>query len=97
MAKVKRTYADAGGTTWRVTVNNVGASNAQVIFQHPDPRRTRQNRYAHYLERGPESQNVSGRVDPAAVLEKLDDAALAHLFRRSMPIAGHPTIEGRTV
>lgn len=97
MAKPKRTFADADGTTWRVAVGSPGASNAQVIFQHPDPRRTRENRYAHYLERGPESQNVSGRVDPAAVLAKLDDAALAQLFRRSMPIAGHPTIEGRSV
>jgi len=97
MAKPKRTFADAGGTTWRVTVNNVGASNAHVIFQHPDPRRTRENRYANYLERGPESQNVAGRVDPATVLAKLDDAALAELFRRSMAIAGHPSIEGRLV
>jgi len=80
-----------------VTVNNVGASNAHVIFQHPDPRRTRENRYANYLERGPESQNVSGRVDPVTVLAKLDDAALADLFRRSMAIAGHPSIEGRLV
>jgi hypothetical protein len=85
----------ADGTTWRVDVRNPGASNALVVFQHPDPRRTRESRYAHYLWRGPESQNVSGRIDPAAVLAALDDNALARLFRRSMPIAGRPTIEGR--
>lgn len=85
----------AGGTAWRIDVRNPGASNAIVVFQHPDPQRTRESRYAHYLWRGPESQNVSGRIDPVAVLAALDDAALARLFRRSMPIAGRPTIEGR--
>jgi hypothetical protein len=85
----------ADGTAWRIDVRNPGASNALVVFQHPDPQRTRESRYAHYLWRGPESQNVSGRIDPAAVLALLDDTALAKLFRRSMPIAGRPTIEGR--
>ena len=72
-----------------------GASNAQVVFQHPDPRRTRENRYAHYIAHGPETQNVTGRVDTRAALAELDDAALARFFRRSMAIAGHPSIDGR--
>lgn len=94
MARPKVYVAD--GTAWRIDVRNPGASNALVVFQHPDPQRTRESRYAHYLWRGPESQNVSGRIDPGAVLATLDDAALAKLFRRSMPIAGRPTIEGRS-
>jgi hypothetical protein len=85
----------ADGTQWRVDVRNPGASNAIVVFGHPDPERTRESRYAHYLWRGPESQNVAGRIDPAAVLAALDETALAKLFRRSMPIAGRPTIDGR--
>jgi hypothetical protein len=67
------------------------------MFRHPDPRRTREHRYAHYIARGPESQNVTGRVDTRAALAELDDAALARYFRRSMAIAGHPTINGRRV
>jgi hypothetical protein len=85
----------ADGTHWRVDVRNPGSSNAIVVFRHPDPQRTRESRYAHYLWKGPESQNVSGRIDPAAVLAALDETALAKLFRRSMPIAGRPTIDGR--
>jgi hypothetical protein len=95
MARARRTFVGNDGMTWRIDVRNPGSSNALVVFSHPDPSRTRESRYAHYLWTGPESQNVSGRIDPAAVLSSLDDAALAKLFRRSMPIAGRPTIEGK--
>lgn len=94
MSNTKKVFV-ADGTAWRIDVRSPGASNALVVFTHPDPTRTRESRYAHYLWKGPESQNVSGRVDPAAVFALLDDAMLARLFRRSMPIAGRPTIEGR--
>ena len=97
MAANRRTFVSANGTTWRVDVRNVGASNAQIGFTHPDPRRTRESRYAHYLWHGPEAQNVSGHIDPAAILALLDDATLAQLFRRSMAMAGRPTILGQTV
>ena len=94
MARVKRSFVSPDGTPWQVKVQSPGASNAQVIFLHPDPKRTRENRYAHYLVKGPESQNVSGRVDPETILKSLDEAALTTLFRRSMAIAGHPSING---
>lgn len=97
MARKRRLYMGPDGTPWRVELVNPGASNAQLLFRHPDPRRTRENRYAHFLVRGPESQNVTGRVDTRAALETLDDAALASYFRRSMVIAGHPTINGQRV
>src|SRR5687767_12979289 len=96
MAREQRTYAGPDGTVWRVDVRNPGASNAQVFFVHPDPRRTRENRYAHYLWRGPEARNVSGRVDPVAVLAMLTDPVVTELFRRSMPMSARPTIEGRS-
>lgn len=97
MARQKRTYVSADGTAWRVDVRNPGASNAQLFFVHPDPRRTRENRYAHCLWQGPEARNVSGRLDPDRVLESLSDAAVGELFRRSMPMSGRPTIEGRSL
>lgn len=78
-------------------MRNAGASNAQLVFLHPDPSRTREHRYAHYLVRGPEAQDVTGRVDPDAALAELDDAAVSRYFRRSLVIAGHPTIHGRRV
>lgn len=94
MGKSTRSFTDSAGTMWRVQVGNVGSSNAQIVFQHPDPRRTRDNRYAHYISSGVETQNVSARLDPKAVLSTLDEPALARLFRRSMQIAGRPSIEG---
>ena len=97
MATKRRVFAGPDGTPWRVEMQNPGASNAQVVFQHPDPRRTREHRYAHFLVSGPESQNVTGRIDVETALRELDDAALGGLFRRSMVIAGHPTIGGRLV
>jgi hypothetical protein len=95
MARTSKKVFVSDGMSWRVDVRNPGSSNAIVVFEHPDPERTRESRYAHYLWRGPESQNVAGRIDPVAVLAALDEAALAKLFRRSMPIAGRPTIDGR--
>ena len=78
-------------------MRNPGASNVQVFYGHPDPTRTRENRYAHYLWQGPEALNVSSRLDPATVLDSLTDDMIAHLFLRSMSMSGRPTIEGRAV
>ena len=97
MTKAQRIHRDTDGTDWRVDVRNPGSSNALVVFTHPDLQRSRENRYAHYIWKGPEAQNVSGRVDPRAVLALLDDAALTGLFRRSIPLAGRPTIAGRAI
>jgi hypothetical protein len=97
MARTKRSFTGPDGTAWRVDVRNPGASNAHLFFVHPDPRRTRENRYAHVLWRGAESLNTSGRLDPVSVLDSLSDEQIAGLFRRSMPVAGRPTIEGRVV
>ena len=94
MAKMRRTYRSEDGTDWRIDVRNPGASNALVVFTHPDPQRSRQSRYAHYIWKGPESLDVSRRIDPAAVLALLDDAALSNLFRQSIALAGRPTIAG---
>lgn len=78
-------------------VRSPSSSHALVTFLHPDPARTREHRYAHYAWTGPESQNIAARIDPAAVLDRLDDAALAGLFRRSMAIAGRPSVAGKVV
>ncbi|HYV96968.1 MAG TPA: hypothetical protein VE967_05910 [Gemmatimonadaceae bacterium] len=97
MAQSGVVYESSDGLRWRVDVRNPGSSNALVVFTHPDPQRTRENRYANYVWKGVESQNVSGRIDPQAVLRSLDSEALNRLFRRSMPMTGRPTIGGRPV
>jgi hypothetical protein len=90
------TYRSADGTAWRVKISNVGASNAIVLFQHPDGESTRRDRYNWYLSRGPEAKSVTGRLDPKKIAESLTSEDVELLFRRSMPVSrrdGTPDIE----
>ena len=96
-----RTFTGPDGPTWKVDVQSPGSSNLIVLFRHPDVRTTRLDRYAWYISRGPESQNVTSRLNKKAVLESLGDADVKQLFRRSMPVSatrapstnqsGHPS------
>lgn len=82
-----RTFTGPDGTTWKVDVQSPGASNIIVVFRHPDARTTRLDRYAWHISRGPESQNVTARLNKKAVLDSLGDADVQRLFRRSMPVS----------
>jgi len=82
-----RAFNGPDDTTWGVEVQNPGASNAVVVFRHPDGQTGRFDRYAWYISRGSESQNVTGRLNKRAVLDSLGDADLQRLFRRSMPVS----------
>ena len=57
-----------------------------VVFRHPDARTTRLDRYAWYISRGAESQDVTARLNKKTVLDSLGDPDVQRLFRRSMPI-----------
>lgn len=85
-----RAFNGPDGTTWGVEVQNPGASNAVVLFRHPDGDTTRLDRYAWYITGGAESQNVTGRLNRRAVLDSLADADIQRLFRRSMPVSTNP-------
>jgi hypothetical protein len=74
------------GTEYTVQVMVPSASNAVVFFRHPEGQHVRLDRYNWFLSQGPEALNVTSRLDPSLVEEKLDQAALARLFRRSMPV-----------
>jgi hypothetical protein len=82
-----RTFQSPDGTLWTVVVTNPGASNAMVVFKHPDGRTARRDRYNWYLSRTPEARNVTSRLVPRIVLESITDSELALLFRRSMLIS----------
>ena len=87
MKKGKRTYRSPDGTLWGLDVRARGASNAMVVFQHPNPSSSRLHRYAWYLSHAPEARDVRHRVEPAEVLRAISDEQLAMLFRRSMPVS----------
>lgn len=82
-----KTYRSPDGVQWIVDVDLPGASNAMVIFRHPDGQSTRQDRYNWYISRGPEARSVTARLSKQKVLELLDEATLDRLFRRSMRIS----------
>jgi hypothetical protein len=79
-----RTFTGPDGIRWGVEVRAPGASNAMVVFHHPDG--SRFNRYGWLIWHGPESRSVTARLKPTEVLKSLDDADVARLLRRSMPV-----------
>ena len=81
------TYRSTDGTVWRVKISNVGASNAIVLFQHPDGETTRKDRYNWYISRSAEAKSVTSRLDPKKVTAALTGEDVELLFRRSMPVS----------
>jgi hypothetical protein len=82
-----RTFQSPDGTVWTVEVTNPGASNAIIVFKHPDGRTARRDRYNWYQSRTAEARNVTSRLDKKAVLESITEPQMALLFRRSMLIS----------
>ena len=86
LLQLMRFFDAPDGTRYGVSVSNPGASNAIVVYRHPDGMAASKDRYAHYINTGPEARNVKARLDEDEVLKALTDADLARLFRRSMPV-----------
>ena len=82
-----RTITAPDGTSWGIQVQSPGASNAMVVFRHPNGRTARLDRYAWYIWHGAEAQDVRARLDRRAVLEALTDGDLLRLLRRSMSVS----------
>jgi hypothetical protein len=87
MTASTRRYTAPDGTTWLVQVMLPGATNAMVVFEHPDGKTSRRDRYNWVNIAGPGARNVTSRAEASAVLRELTDAQIALLFRRSMPIS----------
>jgi hypothetical protein len=87
-----RVFLSPDRTRWGVEVQSPGASNAMLVFHHPNGRTARLDRYAWVQLDQAEASDVTARVDPAKVLGALTDSDLTPLFRRSMRIsaATHP-------
>lgn len=83
----KKTYTAADGTTWGVAVQAPGSSNAMILFRHPDGRTSRLDRYNWIISQGPEARSVTSRLAPEKVLDHLNAAEIAALFKRSMPVS----------
>jgi hypothetical protein len=94
--RARKTYRAPNGVVWGVEVDLPGSSNAMIIFRHPDRGSSGQDRYNWVISTGPEARSVTSRLEPARVLERLDDEEIAALFRRSMRVTAPATLlEGR--
>jgi len=83
----KRSYTSPDGTSWTVEIVLPGATNAMIMFEHPDGATSRRDRYNWVNIAGPGARNVTSRAEAAAVMRELTDVQIALLFRRSMPIS----------
>ncbi|MDQ3998275.1 MAG: hypothetical protein M3303_14805 [Gemmatimonadota bacterium] len=90
--KVRRTYRAPNGVVWGVEIDLPGSSNAMIIFRHPDGGSSSQDRYNWVISTGPEARSVTTRLEPARVMEGLDEQEIAALFRRSMRITAPDTL-----
>lgn len=82
-----RSFTGPDGTKWKVEVQSPGASNAMVVFRHPDGRTSSRDRYAWYINSGAESHDVTARLNRGTVLDSLADSDVQRLYRRSMPVS----------
>ena len=92
--KSNKTYTAPDGVTWNVSVQTPGASNAMILFRHPDGQSSRLDRYNWIISRGPESRSVTARLDPKKLLEGLDAGTIMRLFHRSMPVSRKDPLKG---
>jgi len=84
--KNMKPFQTADGTLWGVEVQLPGYSSANVVFHHPDPSTSRKDRYARFDWRGVEASQVGDRLPASKIQAALSDAAIAELFKRSMPV-----------
>ncbi|HMI58741.1 MAG TPA: hypothetical protein VK511_11860 [Gemmatimonadaceae bacterium] len=87
MSVKTRGYRSPDGTDWIVQVMLPGATNAMIVFEHPDGGSSRRDRYNWVNIAGPGARNVTSTAEASAVLRALTDSQIALLFRRSMPIS----------
>lgn len=90
--KRKTTYRAPNGVVWGVDIDLPGSSNAMILFRHPDGGSSHEDRYNWVISTGPEARSVTSRLEPARVLEGLDEEDIAALFRRSMRITAPGTL-----
>lgn len=87
MSAPSKSFTAPDGTNWTVRVQSPGASNALILFRHPNGASSRLDRYNWVISQGPEARSVTARLDPEKVLDGLDARAIARLFSRSMPVS----------
>ncbi|MEP6991413.1 MAG: hypothetical protein ABJA80_10830 [bacterium] len=95
MSRHKKTFTARDGTVWGVTIQSPSSSNSMILFRNPDGSTSRLDRYNWVINHGPEARSVTARQVPEDVLQSLDDATIARLFARSMPVSRPDALSGQ--
>lgn len=82
-----RAFTSPDGLTWTVAVKLPSHSSAMLVFEHPDGRTSRGDRYAWINAPEAMTTDPRERLTAKAVVESLSDADVARLFRRSMRVS----------
>ena len=80
-----RTYESPDGIRWNVLVQLPSHSSAMLVYQHPDGQSSKLDRYAWI--NSATTTDPRERLTAKDVMDRLTDADIARLFRRSMMVS----------
>ncbi|HEX6314762.1 MAG TPA: hypothetical protein VFZ73_07880 [Gemmatimonadaceae bacterium] len=80
-----REFKTPDGLTWNVVVQLPSHSSAMLLFRHPDGQSSKLDRYAWI--NSVVTKDPRERLAAKDVMERLSDAEIARLFRRSMMVS----------
>jgi hypothetical protein len=82
-----REYQTPDGIRWNVVVQLPSHSSAMLVYQHPDGQSSKLDRYAWI--NSVQVTDPRERLSAKDVMERLTDADIARLFRRSMMVSAN--------
>jgi hypothetical protein len=94
MPNAKREYQTPDGLRWKVLVKLPSHSSAMLVFEHPDGQSSKLDRYAWI--NSIRTTDPRERLSAKDVTERLTDADVARLFRRSMMVSANRDFAART-
>ena len=88
-------YQSPDGIRWKVLVKLPSHSSAMLVFQHPDGQSSKLDRYAWI--NSIQTTDPRERLSAKDVTERLTDAEIARLFRRSMMVSANRDFVARAM
>lgn len=88
-----REFQSPDGIRWRVAVSLPSHSGAMLVYQHPDGKTSKLDRYAWI--NSAQTTDPRQRLSATDVMDRLTDDDLARLFRRSMMVSWNRDIATR--
>jgi hypothetical protein len=90
-----REFQTPDGIRWNVVVQLPSHSSAMLVYQHPDGQSSKLDRYAWI--NSAQVTDPRERLSAKDVMERLTDADIARLFRRSMMVSANRDFAARNM